>query len=148
MAKVTFLDIRPKTPTAEITIPSENGDVELEVQALPLDKLGDVSQRYPVFHRVIEGGVGSIMDAAEAFPALIASGLGHHGDEQYERHACKFPAMVQIDLVTAIVRLTFPQKDADPLSRGANAGEPAGEKARTEPAAAQTSALSPAGSSS
>lgn len=146
MAKVTFLDIRPKTPTAEITIPSEDGDVELDIQGLSLETLGEISKRYPIFHRVIEGGVGSLMDAAEAFPALMAAGCGHAGDAEYEGHAAKFSAMVQINIVTAIVRLTFPARDADPLSPGGNA-DGAGE-VRTMPGETGTSGPSPAGSSS
>lgn len=148
MPKVTFLDIRPTTPTETITIPSEDGDVQIDVQAISLDKLGEISHRFPVFHRVIEGGVGSLMDAAEAFPAIIATGLGHHADEDYEKHAAKFPGVVLIEIVTSIVRLTFPKRDADPLSPGANAADRAGDEARTASAEAETSGGSPAGSSS
>lgn len=116
---VSFLDLVPTPPTATVTLETTSGPVELELTGLRLQTLGELAKRYPAFARVIEGGAGSIIQASDALPAVVAAGLGHPGDAQYEAKAASFATAQIMTMAMAVVRLTFPQAEAaaiDPLA--------------------------------
>lgn len=125
---VNFLELTPKPPSEAVTIETAEGPVAVELRGIKLGVLADIAKRYPAFAKFIDGGGASIVEAAEAMPALIAAGLDHAGDAAYETKIREFPASDILAMGLAIVRLTFPQqKDAPlPLPPGADgaAGPP------------------------
>jgi hypothetical protein len=104
---ISFLDLVPKRPTITVTIESHDGQsLPFEITGVALAELADIAKKYPAFLGVIEGNDG-MFRASEALPALIAAGLGHHNDSEYERQAAKLPASVVLGLAGEIVKLTF-----------------------------------------
>jgi hypothetical protein len=106
---ISFLDIVPKRPRATVMIDSEDGPAAVELTGVALSHLAEISRKFPSFARVIEGDA-SLMSASDAMPALIAAGLGHHGDPQYERQAEQLPPDIAIAIAGEVVKLTFPQR--------------------------------------
>jgi hypothetical protein len=106
MAKISFLELTAARPHSSVTIETEDGKAEFEITGVSLAELADISKKFPSFLRVIEGD-GGMFSASEALPALIAAGLGHHNDSDYERHAARLPASVVLGLAGEIVKLTF-----------------------------------------
>jgi hypothetical protein len=105
---ISFLDLVPKRPTAMVGIEAADGEiVQFEIKGISLSQLAEIGRAYPSFARVIEGGAG-LLSASEALPAIVAAGLGHYGDKQYERQAATLPSGVVIQLAGEVVRLTFP----------------------------------------
>lgn len=98
-----FLDIAPDNAGEQFQI----GDKAVEIRGLSLIELANISRRYPAFLRVVEGQGGSLLQAGEALPAVVAAGLGHFGDEEYERQAERFRTNTIMGLATAIMGLTF-----------------------------------------
>jgi hypothetical protein len=127
MPPISFLDLVPKRPHATVVIESEDGPAEFEVTGVSLSALADLGRKFPAFARVVEGGAG-LLSATEAMPALIAAGLGHHGDPEYEQQAAQLPADIIIALAAEVVKLTFPQRptlvlggaESVPMAEGAN----------------------------
>jgi hypothetical protein len=129
---VNFLDLVPEPPRETLILATASGSAQVELTGLRLSTLADLAKRYPAFARIIEGGAGSIIQASDALPAVVAAGLGHAGDAQYEAKVATFPTAHIMQMAMTVVRLTFPQSEAatlDPLpealaaSNGA-AGEP------------------------
>jgi len=113
---VSFLDIVPKATTETVTIEATGGPVDVELRGVPFSILGDIAGKHPAFAKLIEGGSGSLTEAADAMPALIAAGLGHAGDPAYEDKAKTLSAADILKMAGTIMRLTFPATVADPLS--------------------------------
>jgi hypothetical protein len=119
---VNFLDIAPRAQTETMRLETAAGMVELELAGLPLSTLAAIAKQYPVFARVIEGGTGSIIEASEAMPAVIAAGLGHPGSAEYEAKVREFAAADIMTMAITVMRLTFPTTEAaDPLPAGDDA---------------------------
>jgi hypothetical protein len=112
---VSFLDITPKPSSETLSLQSEHGPVELEFRGVSLSTLAEIAKKHPAFGRVMEGGAGSIIDATDAMPCLIAAGLGHPGDQEYEQKVREFPTRDIMAMATCVIRLTFPQAAAGPL---------------------------------
>jgi hypothetical protein len=106
---ISFLDLVPKRLSATVVIEGESGPAEYQVTGVPLSHLAEISRKYPTFARVIEGEAG-LLTAMDAMPAVIAAGLGHHGDSQYEQQAARLPPDLAISLAGEVVKLTFPQR--------------------------------------
>ena len=106
---ISFLDLVPKRPTTTVTIESEAGPAEFEITGVALSQLAEIGRKFPAFARVIEGGT-TLLNATDAMPALIAAGLGHYGEPQYEEQAARLPPDVVMAMAVEIVRLTFPQQ--------------------------------------
>jgi len=106
MPKISFLELMPARPHATVTVTSDEGEAEFEITGVSLVELADITKKYPSFLGVIEGN-DRMFSASEALPALIAAGLGHHNDSDYERHAARLPASVVLGLAGEIVKLTF-----------------------------------------
>ena len=84
---ISFLELVPKRPKATVSIEAADGQMaEFEIKGISLAQLAEIGRKYPTFARVIEGGAG-LLTASEALPAVIAAGLGHPADAQYERQA-------------------------------------------------------------
>jgi len=113
---ISFLDIRPKPATETVTIETMSGPAEFELNGIMHETLADLAGRYPAFAKIIEGGAGSLTDAAEALPALIAAALGHPGEQAYEDKARTLPAGVTLTMAATVMRLTFQTSVAGPLS--------------------------------
>jgi hypothetical protein len=114
---VDFLDIAPKAHTACVAVETADGSVEVELAGVQLGTLAEIAKRYPAFARVVEGGAGSVIEAAEAMPALIAAGLGHAGESEYEDKIRQFAASEIMNMAMTVMRLTFPasREVPDPL---------------------------------
>lgn len=112
---ISFLELVPKRPKATVAIEAADGQMaEFEIKGISLAQLAEIGRKYPSFARVIEGNAG-LLTASEALPAIIAAGLGHHGDAQYERQAATLPTDIVIALAGEVVRLTFPA-DRPPIA--------------------------------
>lgn len=116
---ISFLDLVPKRPSATVTIDSEQGLAEFEVTGVSLTQLVEIGKRYPAFGRTMDGGaaVGRFLAITEAMPAIIAAGLGHPGNREYERAAETMPSQVVIALANKILELTLPrptEEEAEP----------------------------------
>lgn len=96
---------------------------EFEIGGISLAHLADIARKFPAFARVIEGGAG-LLTASEALPAIIAAGLGHPGEAQYERQAGSLPSDLVIAIAGEVVRLTF-HSDRPPIALAEAATEPA-----------------------
>jgi hypothetical protein len=116
---VNFLDLVPTPPSETLTLATAHGPAEVQLTGLRLATLADLAKRYPAFARIIEGGAGSIIQASDALPAVVAAGLGHPGDAQYEAKVASLPTAHIMQMAMTVVRLTFPQAEAtalDPLA--------------------------------
>lgn len=129
---ISFLDLLPKPPTAVVTIETMIGQQEIELSGVSLRELGRICERYPVLAKILDGGIGHILEHPEATAAIVAAGLGHAGDEKYEKHVASFPASDVVRLGMQVIQLTFAQRDADPLPAAAN-GEDGGASLQTSP---------------
>jgi hypothetical protein len=137
---VDFLDIVPKAHTEEFDLDTVNGTVRLELSGLDLMSLAAIAKRFPTFARVIQGGSGSIIEASEAMPAVIAAGLGHPGAVDYEEKVTQLATADIMKMALTVTRLTFP---APPTEGGEERPLPLADAA--DPGA--ITASSPSGSS-
>jgi hypothetical protein len=106
MAKISFLELTAARPHSSVSIETEDGKAEFEITGVSLAELADISKKFPSFLRVIEGD-GGMFSASEALPMLIAAGLGHHNEVEYERQAARLPANMVLGLAREIITLTF-----------------------------------------
>jgi hypothetical protein len=112
---VSFLDITPKPSSETLSLQSEQGPVELEFSGVSIAILAEIAKKHPGFARVIEGGTGSMIEASDAMPCLIAAGLGHPGDPQYESKVREFGTADIMAMAACVIRLTFAQAAVGPL---------------------------------
>jgi hypothetical protein len=131
---ISFLDLVPKPPTDVVTIDTlAHGRQDIELAGVSLRELADIAKRFPAFAKVLDGGVGGILDNPDAVSAIVAASLGHAGQKEYEAHVAAFPTADMLRIALVVVRLTFPQSDADPLSPAAPNGADADAPAPTLP---------------
>jgi len=130
---VNFLDLDPQPAVDTVTLQTKGGPVELELSGVRLSTLTDLARKFPAFARVVEGGAGSIIEASEAMPALIAAGLGHAGDQEYEAKVRQFGAADIMTMAMVVVRLTFPAADPGPLADAAPNGAAGAMPVQTSP---------------
>jgi len=128
---VNFLDLDPQPAVDTVTLQTRSGPVELELTGVRLSTLTELARKYPAFARVVEGGAGSIIEASEAMPALIAAGLGHAGDLEYEAKVRQFGAADIMTMAMVVVRLTFPTAEPAPLAGAAPNGAAGASLAQT-----------------
>lgn len=110
----SLLDIRPQAIKVQI------GDAEIECQGITADGVAQLMGRFPGLRGLLfpdgqrQGGeelsdpLALIHAAPETIAAIIAAGTGHPGNKEHEKAASKLPIEPQIDLLTAILRLTLP----------------------------------------
>ena len=103
-----LLDITGLTACEVIKI---NGD-RVTVRGLSGPTIAALVGRFPHLGAVVGGGavgVQLILQFGHAIGPIIAASVGHLGDEAYEKHASEFPVEVQLELIDAIKRVTFPK---------------------------------------
>jgi len=102
-----LLDIAPSTAVEVVKIDGKR----IIVHGLHGDAIASIVARFPELGTLLSGGGGGTR-LIERFGAslgpIIAAGCGHLGDEKYEQHARTLSAEDQLNLFTAIIRLTFP----------------------------------------
>lgn len=114
---VSFIDLVPQIPTATVIV---EGQREIELSGVRLRDLAEISRRFPDFAKMLDGGLGSILDSPDALAAMIAASVGHPGDAECEKLAAQYPIRDAIRMWVAISQLTFPRATADPLAEGVN----------------------------
>lgn len=104
-----LLDIAPATAREVLRI---NG-VRVVVRGLNANAIASIVARFPDLGVLLGGGGFSgprlIAQFGRAVAPIIAAGFGHLEDEAYEKHAGELSAEDQLELINAIVRLTFPK---------------------------------------
>lgn len=111
MAKVSLLDIVPAEASKEtVTIRGQS----IDVFGISLAGCVKLLKRFPDMASVLIGQVGEIPPermvalVPMAATAIIAAGLGHIDEPEYENAAERLGVEEQIDLFAAIMRLTIP----------------------------------------
>jgi hypothetical protein len=105
-----LLDIAPSTAVDVVKIDGKR----IIVRGLHGDAVASIVARFPDLGFVLGGAVAGmsvprlIERFGHAIGPIIAAGCGHLGDEKYEKHASTILIEHQLDLVKAIIRLTFP----------------------------------------
>ena len=102
---LTLLDIG--NPSEKVSI----GDQEVSVTGIAAEGCLALFIRFPELQQYLGGGGVSVSDLIKTAPdviaAVIAAGTGTLGDDEAESIARKLPVEVQLDILEAIVRLTF-----------------------------------------
>ena len=87
------------------------GDQMLDVYGLSIDSLIDLLQRFPEAGKWLAPGAVNMNEMLAAAPkllqAMIASATGKPGDEPTEQIAAKLAVGTQLDILEAVMRLTF-----------------------------------------
>lgn len=105
-----LLDIAPSTSVEVVKIDGQR----IVVHGLHADAIASIVARFPELGFVLGGAMGGaslpklIERFGNAIGPIIAAGCGHLGEEKYEAHAGTMLIEHQLDLVNAIIRLTFP----------------------------------------
>ena len=125
----TLLDIVPATAVEVVKINRQR----FVVHGLRLPALATIVARFPDLTFLIGGAMGGTTQLIEKFGAatgpIIAAGLGELGNEKTEHLAGELLAEHQVELMAAILRLTFPNgflsfvQKLGALMVGANEGE-------------------------
>jgi hypothetical protein len=105
-----LLDIAPSTSVGTVAI----GEHEITVHRLSSDAIAYIISRFPEVAQM--GGTGDNFNFMVrlfagfigATGAIIAAGCGHLGEEKYEKAAKALSLEEQMDVVLAIMDLTFP----------------------------------------
>lgn len=104
---VGLKDLKPLTKN--VTVLGQS----IEVRGVSLDTIGSMIERFPILERVLAGaGVGQPKDfiqmAPKAAAAFIAAGCGYQDDKDAEAVALSLDPDTQLELITAISEVTFP----------------------------------------
>jgi len=104
-----LLDIAPSTSVEVVKIDGQR----IVVRGLHGDAIASIIARFPELGALIGGGDGNfgpklIERFGRAIGPIIAAGCGHLGDEKYEQRAATLLVEHQLQLVKAIIGLTFP----------------------------------------
>jgi len=113
-----LLDIAPSTTCEVVKIDGKR----IIVRGLHGDAIALIVSRFPELGMLLGGGGGNIGPRLiERFGAaigpIIAAGCGHLGDEKYEQHARTLLVEHQLQLIKAIIGLTFPNGIASFVER-------------------------------
>lgn len=100
----------------------------VEIRGIKVGEMAKIMRRFPDMRRALftEGAPEDVRGASllEAWPAIVAAGLGHVGEAQYEAAAERLPRAEMMKLGSAILAMTNPRKEQpekDPLEAGAPA---------------------------
>lgn len=104
-----LLDIAPSTSVEVVKI---NDGMRLIVHGLNGNAIASIVSRFPKLASLLGSGgdIGwhLIEHFGSAIGPIIAAGCGHLGDEEREKRAGNLLVEDQLKLITAIIRLTFP----------------------------------------
>ena len=102
-----LLDIAPSTAREVLRIDG----IRIVVRGLSGPAIAAIVARFPDLVILASGGGISgprlIGQFGQAIGPIIAAGIDHLGDEKYEQRASELSVDDQLDLVNAIIRLTF-----------------------------------------
>jgi hypothetical protein len=108
MTVADLLDIAPSTAVEVVRI----DDKRIIVRGLHGDAIASIVARFPELGVLLGSGnnIGPrlIERFGSAIGPIIAAGCGHLGDEKYEQRAATLQVEYQLQLVKAIIGLTFP----------------------------------------
>lgn len=104
-----LLDIAPSTACEVVKIDGKR----IIVRGVSVDAIASFVARFPELKSLVNGDGGDIVSGliagcGAAVGPIIAAGVGHLGDEQYERRAATLLPEQQIKFIRAIFGLTFP----------------------------------------
>jgi hypothetical protein len=104
-----LLDIAPSTACEVVKIDGKR----IIVRGVSVDAIASFVARFPELKSLVNGEGGDIVSrliagCGAAVGPIIAAGVGHLGDEQYERRAATLLPEQQIKFIRAIFGLTFP----------------------------------------
>ena len=103
---VGLLDIAPATEQVAVR------GQKLPVYGVSAKGIAYLLSRFPDLRLMMTGRAVDVERLLEmggdAVEAIIASGLGHPGEEDYERAAGKLSLEEQADILSAVLRLTLP----------------------------------------
>ena len=104
-----LLDIAPSTACEVVKIDGKR----IIVRGLHGDAIASIVARFPELGLLLGGGGTSIGPKlierfGGAIGPIIAAGCGHLGNEKYEQHAGTLLVEYQLNLLKAIIGLTFP----------------------------------------
>jgi hypothetical protein len=141
-----LLDIAPSTSVEVVKIDGKR----IIVHGLHGDAIASIVSRFPELGLLLAGGnnIGPrlIERFGGAIGPIIAAGCGHLGDEKYEQHAGTLLVEHQLELVGAIIALTFPngmtsfvETVTALLSGAGERGKPVRVRLRKSPSPSQAS---------
>jgi hypothetical protein len=128
-----LLDIAPSTASAVVRIQGQR----LVVRGLNASATALLASRFPELRKVFSGGsndiVGLLIElCGSSIGPIIAAGCGHLGDEKYEQQASGLLLEEQVELLTAILGLMFPNGVGSFVEKVTTLmGGGAGERAKT-----------------
>lgn len=105
----------------DIAAPEEPGETievlgqPIEIRGIRVAEMAKIMRRFPDMRRALfsEGAPEDVRGVSllEAWPAIVAAGLGHVGDAQYEAAAERLPRGEMMKLGSAILALTNPRQE-------------------------------------
>lgn len=102
----SLLDLAAQQTTVSV------GGKDIDVFGISAEGIAHLLQRFPALLKAMSGGgvtqADLIKTAPGAVAAIIASGCGQPGNAKAEAIAAKLGLEAQLDLVNAILKLTFP----------------------------------------
>jgi hypothetical protein len=124
-----LLDITPSTAVEVVKI----NEHRVKVHGVSVDAIAYFVARFPELKSLVNGEGGDIVSrliaaCGAAVGPIIAAGVGHLGDEEYERRGATLLPEQQIKFIRAIFGLTFPNgigsfvQELTSLMGGANEG--------------------------
>jgi hypothetical protein len=133
-----LLDIAPQQEQVETV---EVMGQPVEIRPLAMKQLAGLLRRFPDMRKSFfrKDAPEDIQGAAmlEAWPAIIAAGVGHAGEADYEGAAGRLPIPEQLKLGGAVMRLSFPKTEEEegplPDSAAVIAGAVAEEESTSSP---------------
>jgi hypothetical protein len=96
------------------------GEKTLTVYGISAGDLVGLVTRFPALRDALSSGravqpgqdqidaPSLIQEAPRAIGPLLAAGLGHLGEAEYENRAARLPIGVQVDIIDVIIRLSIP----------------------------------------
>lgn len=102
-----LLDIAPTTETVKIR------GVEITVHGISAKGIAHLLAKYPEIRKLLSGRTVENDDliglGADIVSAIIAAGVGHPGETDYEEAAATLNISEQADILERVIALTMPQ---------------------------------------
>lgn len=106
-----LLDIAPASKP--VLVPSDDGEVSVNVRGLSISDIRDLLARFPEVVGMLGSGKVKPADVIRMGPdivaAIIAAACGNPGHEKVEAFARELGAGVQVEILTATLKLTMPR---------------------------------------
>lgn len=108
-----LLDIAPSAAVETVQLGDDEGQT-VDVRGITISAMAAIIAKFAELKTIAAGAAGSnfiplmITGCAAAIGPIIAAGVGHFGEKEYEQHAARMMPEQQMKLLQVIVRLTFP----------------------------------------